>query len=257
MSEKELKTTEIKKKDSSDEFLDLVKTAIWAAVLALLIRTFAYEPFNIPSGSMIPNLLVGDYLFVSKYSYGYGQYSFPFGIANFEGRIWNKEPQRGDVAVFRQPTNTSIDYIKRIVGLPGDTVQVKDGILFINGEPLKRERLSQNPFAETDIGLYSYTTYREIIDEKKSYTIIEVGDEELYDNTDIFTVPPEYFFAMGDNRDNSMDSRAMNHVGFIPRENLIGRAEIIFFSTKGKAALHEFWKWPQTIRYDRLLKRIE
>ncbi len=239
------------------EIWELFKTGVLAIFLALMIRTFAFEPFNIPSGSMLPNLLIGDYIFVSKYSYGYGKYSFPFNIANFEGRLFDDAPERGDVAVFRQPKNTEIDYIKRIVGLPGDRIQVIEGILHINGQPVLRAKdgieQMDNVFGRTA----NFSEYTETLPNGVAHKIIEASDEEILDNTPVYTVPENHYFAMGDNRDNSQDSRVMNFVGFIPKENLIGRAEFIFFSTDGSARLFQVWKWPSAIRFNRVMKKIE
>lgn len=249
---------ETEEKPNSDmEVWELFKTGVLAIVLALLIRTFAFEPFNIPSGSMLPNLLVGDYIFVSKYSYGYGKYSFPFNIADFDGRLFERSPERGDVAVFRQPKNTNIDYIKRIVGLPGDRIQMIEGILHINGQPVLRVKdgieKTENIFGRGA----AFAKYTETLPNGSSHSIIEVSDDMSLDNTPVFTVPEDHFFAMGDNRDNSQDSRVLGFVGYVPKENLIGRAEFIFFSTNGTARLFQIWKWPSSIRFDRILKRIE
>ena len=209
------------------EAIELVKTVVFALLIAVTVRTFAYEPFNIPSGSMIPTLLIGDYLFVSKLSYGYSKYSFPFALIPFEGRVFEDEPERGDVAVFRQPRNESVDYIKRIIGLPGDRIQVKSGILHINGEPVKRKR-------EADFVLDSgrvVRQYTEILPNGREHRIIETGgDVHHNDNTQEYLVPEGHYFAMGDNRDNSQDSRFLGAVGYVPAENLIGRAEFLFFS---------------------------
>lgn len=241
----------------ASEIWELFKTGILAIFLALVIRTFAFEPFNIPSGSMLPTLLVGDYIFVSKYSYGYGEYSFPFGVTDFEGRLFDAQPERGDVAVFRQPKNTNIDYIKRIVGLPGDRIQVIEGILHINGQPVMRTKDGIEQM-ENIFGRYAdFAEYTETLPNGVAHKIIEVSDDQHLDNTDVFTVPADHYFAMGDNRDNSQDSRVMSQVGFIPKENLIGRAEFIFFSTDGTARLFEIWKWPSAVRYDRIMKKIE
>ena len=196
-----------------------IRTIVIALILAVGFRSFVFEPFHIPSGSMKNTLLVGDYLFVSKYSYGYSRYSFPFGFPLFGGRaLALNMPKRGDVVVFRYPGNTHIDFIKRLIGLPGDHIQVKEGIVYINGNPLKRQQL--NDYAE-------------------------------------FIVPPKHYFMMGDNRDNSHDSRFLEDVGYIPEENLIGRAEIVFFSTDGSANFGSPVSWLHAIRTDRFFKTIE
>jgi signal peptidase I len=231
--------------------LETVRTIIYAVVIALVVRSFLFEPFNIPSGSMKPTLLVGDYLFVSKYAYGYSRYSLPLGLPLFEGRIFGSLPERGDVAVFKLPADNRTDYIKRIVGLPGDRIQVKDGRLFINDEPV-----AVQPDGEfVDDGAPPVPVYLETLPTGVRHMILDLNPRGALDNTGVFVVPAGHVFAMGDNRDNSQDSRVAE-VGFIPLENLIGRAEVIFFSTNGYARLWEIWKWPFTVRYGRLLNWI-
>ena len=229
---------------------EFIKTIVIAGALALGFRSLLFEPFNIPSGSMIPTLLVGDYLFVSKYSYGYSRYSFPFGMAPFDGRIYETLPERGDVAVFRQPQNESVAFIKRIVGLPGDRIQVTDGILRINNVAVNRVRKG---FATASDGynVIGFAVYQETLPNGKSYLIQERSDDDVLDNTNVFLVPEGHYFMMGDNRDNSRDSRTTS-VGMVPAENLIGRAERLFFSHNSSAHLWEIWKWPFAIRYGRL-----
>ena len=229
---------------------EFIKTIVIAGVLALGFRSLLFEPFNIPSGSMIPTLLVGDYLFVSKYSYGYSRYSFPFGMAPLDGRVFETSPERGDVAVFRQPQNESVAFIKRIVGLPGDRIQVTDGILRINEVAVNRVRKG---FATASDGynVIRFAVYQETLSNGKSYLTQERSDDDVLDNTNVFLVPEGYYFMMGDNRDNSRDSRTTS-VGMVPAENLIGRAERLFFSHNKSAHLWEIWKWPFAIRYGRL-----
>jgi signal peptidase I len=232
---------------------DTVQTVVYALAIALVVRIVAFEPFNIPSGSMKPTLLEGDYLFVSKYSYGYSRYSFPFGFPPFDGRIWEGEPERGDVAVFRKPPEDEVDYIKRIVGLPGDRIQVVEGILHINGQAVRRERI------EDFVDEYGrrIAQFEETLPNGRTHRILETrGDSGRLDNTEVFVVPEAHYFAMGDNRDNSSDSRTSG-VSFVPAENLIGRAEILFFSTDGSASIWEVWKWPFAIRYGRLFDSVE
>ncbi len=241
----------------SKSFWETARTLVYAVAIALAVRTFLFEPFNIPSGSMKPTLLVGDYLFVSKFAYGYSKHSLPFSLPLFEGRIFERMPHRGDVAVFKLPADNRTDYIKRIIGLPGDKIQVKDDILYVNGEPAKRVRLED--FYDDD-GTGSggpVVRYRETLPGGgPSYTVLDIMTHGSLDNTRVYTVPEGHVFAMGDNRDNSLDSRVDN-VGFIPVENLIGRAEIIFFSTNGSARLWEIWNWPATIRFRRIFRLIE
>lgn len=256
--------------DGGDDILEMVKAMIVAAIIALTIRTFAVEPFNIPSGSMFPSLLVGDYLFVEKYSYGYSKYSFPLDLGPFEGRIMEKQVTRGDVAVFRQPKKPHIDYIKRIIGLPGDKIQVTNGILHINGKAVTREYIGTEDMAEQN-AINVYQKYIETLPNGVKHYIFELSDDEQLDNTQVFTVPEGYYMAMGDNRDESLDSRVQDQVGFVPAQNLIGRAAFIFFSTTGIgdacsgktgafAAMRELGcdivEWPQSIRYNRIFKRV-
>jgi signal peptidase I len=237
----------------SDGFLEIAKTVGYAILIALVIRSFLYEPFRIPSGSMIPTLLIGDYLFVAKYSYGYSKYSLPLSPDLFSGRILEGSPKRGDVAVFRDPPHPEMDYIKRIVGLPGDHIQVKGGILFINDVAVIREQIDNYVDEQGN----SYIQYIETLPNGVKHRIIESdGDQGNLDNTDVFIVPPDHYFAMGDNRDNSADSRT-DQVGYVPAENLIGRADIIFFSTDGSAHWWEFWRWPFAIRYARFFDLIK
>lgn len=231
--------------------LETVRTVIYAVLIAMVVRTFAYEPFNIPSKSMVPTLLVGDYLFVSKLSYGYSRFSLPFGLPLFDGRIFAAEPERGDVIVFKLPSDDKTDYIKRLVGLPGDTVQVVAGVLHINGEPVERRRIED--YVDPDSGR-SYLQYLETLPNGTSHRILEESDHGALDNTPPYRVPEGHYFMMGDNRDNSLDSRAS--VGFVPAENLIGRADILFFSTDGSARLWEVWKWPTATRFSRIFDTV-
>lgn len=254
MSQPDTATGKSQEKKSS--FRETLRTVVIAALIALGVRTFAYEPFNIPSGSMLPTLLVGDYLFVSKLSYGYSRFSLPLSLPLFKGRLFASHPERGDVAVFRLPTDTRTDYIKRIVGLPGDKIQVRGGILHVNGKAVKRRRIKD--FVQRDewgnaVGMAQYV---ETLPGGRDHLIIERSDHDQLDNTSVYTVPSGFYFAMGDNRDNSLDSRVGNLVGFVPAENLIGRAEVLFFSTNGKARLWEIWKWPFAIRFSRLFDGV-
>lgn len=238
----------------TSSFLDLLKTIFYAVLIAVVIRTFAFEPFNIPSGSMIPTLLVGDYLFVSKYAYGFSRYSLPFGLPLISGRILASEPQRGDVVVFKLPSDNKTDYIKRIIGLPGDDIQVVNGIVNINGKPVERVSLGEYTLPDGHGAERHFHLYRETLPNGVSHPIIELTDSGPFDNTGVYTVPPGHYFAMGDNRDSSRDSRFLGEVGYVPFENLVGRAEFIFFSIDSSPL--KLWEWPQTVRFDRLFTGI-
>lgn len=243
---------------AKEEISEFFRTALIAVVLALFIRTFFYEPFNIPSGSMKPTLEIGDYLFVQKPAYGYSKYSFPFGLAPLEGRVWSAEPKRGDIIVFKIPSNPTGDpFIKRLVGLPGDNIQVIKGRLYINGNIVERESIGLRKDVEKSGAPQTMHEYIETLPNGVMHSIYEESDDAPLDNTPLYTVPEEHYFMMGDNRDNSQDSRVPGMVGFVPFENLVGRADFIFFSTNGSAHLFEFWKWPWTIRYERLFMKIK
>lgn len=239
------------------EISEFAKTAALAIVIAFFIRSVFFEPFNIPSSSMKPTLLIGDYLFVHKPAYGYSRFSFPFGIVPIEGRIWPKEPTQGDVVVFKLPTNTNIDYIKRVIGLPGDTIQVRSGRLYINGKMIDRQFVQKVKIEEPGGYEQTVSEYLETLPNGVVHSIYELSDNERLDDTDVYTVPEGHYFMMGDNRDNSQDSRVASLVGPVPFENLVGRADFLFFSTNGHAKLLEFWKWPNSIRYDRLFMDID
>jgi signal peptidase I len=232
---------------------ETIRVVFHALIIALVIRTFLFQPFNIPSGSMKATLLVGDYLFVSKYTYGYSHYSFPYSPPLFSGRILGAEPRRGDVVVFRLPKDDSTDYIKRVIGLPGDRIQMIEGVLNINGEPVKRERIDDFIEPEESGRAAHVKRWRETLPNGVSYTTLKLFDNSFYDNTPVYTVPPGNFFMMGDNRDNSTDSRVLSQVGYVPFENIIGRAEIIFFSIGEGEYAWKVWRWPWAVRWGRLL----
>jgi signal peptidase I len=239
-------------------FLDTLKTIVYAVLIALIVRTFLFEPFNIPSGSMIPTLLVGDYLFVSKYSYGYSRYSFPLGqfLPRFlAGRVMASEPERGDIAVFKLPTQPGTDYIKRVVGLPGDSIQVQQGVLHINGVPVQRKLINDYGYRDAEGHIHAGKLYEETLPGGRAHPILEINDNAQLDNTGTYRVPDGHYFMMGDNRDNSQDSRVIDAVGFVPRENLVGRAEILFFSING--SFWQFWRWPTALRFDRFFTTLD
>ena len=249
-----------RKRADEGGIVETIKVIFQALLIALVVRTLLFQPFNIPSGSLIPTLLIGDYLFVSKYSYGYSKHSLPFSPDIFSGRIWGAPPKRGDVAVFKLPSDGTTDYIKRVIGLPGDKIQMIEGRLYINGQIIPREPVEQIKTTDAYGQRTAMPTYRETLPGGVSHLIIERdGDTGYLDNTNVYEVPPNNYFMMGDNRDNSTDSRVPKEtggVGFVPYENFVGRAEVIFFSVDENAAGYEFWKWPWTVRWSRLFQPV-
>lgn len=289
------------------EFTDTVKAIIWAGCFAVIIRTFLIEPFHIPSDSMIPNLFVGDHLFVSKTSYGYSRQSFPFSLPLVKNRIFESTPKPGDVIVFKKIKGHADNYIKRLIGLPGDKIQMQKGILHINGEPVKREfiekfyiinlpyslrksdsltinttnnqvltiidtkklYLNGRPLKDSQYTIVYKETpnfqgeaielnkYKQTLPNGKSFDILEISDTEIADNTKEYVVPEDHYFMMGDNRDMSEDSRFLDEVGYIHKRDLIGRAELIFFSHNNSVNIFEFWKYLKPIRFNRILNRIK
>ncbi len=256
---------------SEGGIVETVKTVVYALLIAGLFRTLFFQPFWIPSESMKSTLLIGDFIFVNKMAYGYSKYSCPFAICPFSGRLLASEPERGDVVVFRHPVNGS-DMVKRLIGLPGDTIQVKDGVLYINGAAAPQTAdgvfdevmepqgpLRNRPRCENDVvgdgAVCSKSRFIETLPEGRSHTVLNIESDGFADNTDVFTVPAGNYFFMGDNRDNSQDSRfaqAVGGVGFVPAEFLIGRTDRIMFSSAGASMLY-FWTW----RSDRFFKAVE
>jgi signal peptidase I len=231
---------------------DFIRLLVHAGIIALVIRTFLFQPFNIPSGSMKATLLVGDYLFVSKYSYGYSHFSLPLSPNLFSGRIGAfGKPERGDIVVFRLPKDDSTDYIKRVIGLPGDKIQMVDGVLNINGQPVKRERVEDFLDEEEGRRPTRVRRWRETLPNGVSYTTLDLPYNLQSDNTDVYEVPPDNYFMMGDNRHNSTDSR-FPQVGYVPFENIVGRAQLIFFSVYEGEHAWEIWRWPFSVRWSRL-----
>ncbi|MGE0408633.1 MAG: signal peptidase I [Amphiplicatus sp.] len=249
-----------KKMTASEEAWDLAKTVFYAVAIALVLRIVIFQPFNIPSGSMKPNLLVGDFLFVSKPSYGYSRASlvWPLTRLPIHGRLFGGEPKRGDVVVFKNRKDGNKDYIKRVIGLPGDEIRMIEGHLYINGGPVKKE-FAGMMMADCNGAPEETPSYRETLDNGVSYIVEECdGDRGSLDNVGPYQVPAGHYFMMGDNRDKSQDSRVVSHVGYIPQEDIVGKAERLFFSVNGeKARIWEVWNWPFAIRYARIFHRVK
>jgi len=234
---------------------ETISVIVQALLLALVIRTFLFQPFSIPSGSMRPTLLEGDYLFVTKWAYGYSRHSLPFSPPIFSGRIWGSAPERGDVVVFKFPPDPSLDYIKRVIGLPGDRVQMRGGQLFINGVGVPRVKTGEIDNPDITEMNRPVEVWRETLPNGVSYDTLDLTPNGIGDDTREFVVPAGHYFMMGDNRDNSADSRFS--VGYVPEENLVGRANIIFFSIAGGASPLEIWRWPSELRPSRLFTSVE
>ena len=276
--------TPVKKEKKKETTGEMIRSFVIAILIALVFRSIAYEPFHIPSGSMLSTLYKGDYIFVSKPAYGYSRYSFPFGIKFFEGRKFFTEPQRGDVVVFRLPPNPRIDYIKRVIGLPGDRIQVRQGRLYINdeqveitlrermtvpgenGEPVKVRRYDEtlpNGVTHTILDRRNGNRACITVTETEAGPVCSVYSQFDSDNTGVYTVPEGHYFMMGDNRDNSEDSRYSaadgfpDGPGFVPVENIIGRADLILLSYDTSKPLWKFWEWPTSFRNDRWFKAID
>ena len=230
-------------------FKENIKTIIYALLIAIFIRSIFFQPFYIPSSSMEPNLLIGDRLFVSKYSYGYSKHSFPFSPNLFSGRIMFKKPERGDVIVFKTPTDNRTDYIKRLIGLPGDKIQFINGNLFINNLEVSKTKIEE---------FQNFGLYVEKLPNSVSYKAIYDEKSDRWKDSDIYNIPEDHYFFLGDNRDNSKDSRYLFGPGYIHKNNLVGKAQLIFFSNdKKKGSLFKFWKWNHSVRTERFFKKIK
>lgn len=235
---------------------ETVNVIFQALILALVIRTLLFQPFSIPSGSMRPTLLEGDYLFVTKWAYGYSRYSLPFSPNLFSGRIFGSAPERGDVVVFKFPPNPSLDYIKRVIGLPGDRIQMREGRLYINDVMAEREEIGRKLDTDSNGDTREVTVYRETFPEGTTHIIQEIGDNLSLDNTPEYQVPAGHYFMMGDNRDRSADSRVLSQVGYVPAVNLIAKAEARFFSIRDNLPPWQIWQWPANVRWDRMFQSV-
>ena len=233
-----------------------IKTLFYALIIAVIIRSLFIQPFYIPSSSMEPNLLIGDRLFVTKYSYGYSKHSFPFSPPLFKGRLFFSEPERGDVVVFKTPADNRTDYIKRLIGIPGDQIQFIDSNLYLNKSEIIKSKLSIIKKVFCGKKNMDVFTFEEILPNKRKY--ISVYSKEFpFQNSNVFTVPENHYFFLGDNRDCSKDSRFLSSVGYVHKDNLVGKAQFIFFSSdRSEGSIFSFWKWNKSLRIDRFFKRI-
>ena len=242
---------------NKDTIIENIKTLFYALIIAVIIRSLLIQPFYIPSSSMEPTLLVGDRLFVTKYSYGYSKHSFPFSPPIFNGRFLYSEPDRGDVIVFKTPADNRTDYIKRLIGLPGDKIQFIDSNLYLNNNEVFKSRISKNDIIFCGDKKIEVFTFEEKLVNNKLYKTVYLKNFS-YQNSDIFEVPKDYYFFLGDNRDCSKDSRFLSSVGYVHKNNLVGKAQFIFFSSdKSKGNFFSFWKWRESIRFDRFFKKIQ
>ena len=238
-------------------FIENLKTLFYALIIAVFIRSIFIQPFYIPSSSMEPTLLVGDRLFVTKYSYGYSKHSFPFSPPLFSGRLIYKEPARGDVVVFKTPSDNRTDYIKRLIGKPGDTIQFISGNLYLNGNEIIKTAINKNDTIYCGNNKINTITFEEKLPSGKKYIATYYKDYSLQ-NTDKFIVPDEHFFFLGDNRDCSKDSRFLSEVGYVHKNNLVGKAQFLFFSSNPRiGSIFEIWKWNENLRLKRFFKKIK
>jgi len=236
--------------------IDNIKTIFYALLIALFIRSFIFQPFYIPSSSMEPSLLSGDRLFVSKYTYGYSRHSLPFSPNIYNKRLFKKKPKVGDIIVFKTPSDNRTDYIKRLIGLPGDTIQILNKELYINNIKVQREEILNPTVLNCGSETFKTISFLETLSNGKTYVASYRKNGTML-NTDVYKVPENHYFFMGDNRDCSKDSRFLTSVGYVNFNNLVGKARFIFFSNNiKKGSFIKFWKWNKSIRLKRFLKKI-
>ena len=236
--------------------IDNLKTLFYALIIAVFIRSILIQPFYIPSSSMEPNLLVGDRLFVTKFSYGYSRHSFPFSPPIYDGRLLNSSPKRGDVVVFKTPSDNRTDYIKRLIGLPGDKIQFIDGDLYINSNQVLKTLKADEEYLYCGNSQFKARTFEEKLPNGKSY-LASYRIDYSFRNSDIYLVPDDHFFFLGDNRDCSKDSRFLSEVGYVHRNNLVGKAQILFFSSDPRiGSIVKIWQWNEILRIKRFFKKI-
>lgn len=245
---------EAKAGKKKNELLETIIVIIEALAIALIFRTFLYQPFSIPTASMQQTLMIGDYFIANKWAWGFGKYSFPLPVP-FNGRLFGGMPERGAVAVFRNEI-TNEDYIKRVIGMPGDRVQMKQGRLFINDTMVERQQIGTAEDTDSYMTTVPVTVYTETLPNGVSHTIQEISDDESLDNTAEYVVPAGHYFMMGDNRDRSADSRVLSQVGYVPLDNFIGKAEARFFSIKNNIPPWQLWEWPANVRWDRMFQAV-
>ena len=239
-----------------NKILENIKTIFYALIIALIIRSFLFQPFYIPSSSMEPNLLIGDRLFVSKYTYGYSRHSIPFSPKIYDGRIFGKRPQRGDVIVFKTPSDNRTDYIKRLIGLPGDTVQIIDKNLYLNDTKIEKRKIKDLTTVNCGNEIFEGALFEETLPNGKNYKTVYRSNGTMM-NSNRFVVPDNHYFFMGDNRDCSKDSRFLSSVGYVKFNNLVGKARLIFFSNDKKlGSFLKFWRWNSSVRAERFFKKI-
>ena len=244
------------KKSFTDTVVDNLKTIFYALIIAVMIRSLFYQPFYIPSSSMEPTLLVGDRIFVSKFTYGYSKHSFPFSPAIYNKRVFYKEPKRGDLIVFKTPSDNRTDYIKRLIGLPGDTIQFIEGKIYLNNIEIERKEIKKNKTLRCGGNNFEVIYYNETLPNGKKY-LAAYNKLGTMQNTDIYKVPENYFFLLGDNRDCSKDSRFLNSVGYVNKLNLVGEAQLIFFSNNTlKGSLFKIWNLNKSLRLNRFFKKL-